>query len=460
MGSRTWRWRIGVDRNIIHTETGYAEGTLQKFTKTINDKFKAYKRAKVNANAAAQAEALKMIREKLRSGFVEFDTKSGIPAKELKREMLNQWDELPETFRVYRKLPLYEVPRYQTKAFQSVIDSGSHLTFELPPGRQFTFLITDGGRARVYSMRQEEYTLKFPHLVKALERSEVPPRTLFTAFVSAGDTTKDHTIFQSKTVEAMVNRQLAPGNRLHAVVDDIYYWNGEDVISNRAWRKSRSLWDRLWPQVPYFAQLKKITAEYDQAKRIAEEQLTTGVIIYDRLDVPNYDHCLSFQGSRPYNQVWLWRRGVEEEFYLLYHPSIGGRTGIVHKRNRSDESCMGKVGLYKAGVAGDPLCYGTVRHGFSREDEAKVLELAEETNGWVGKGVIRYRGYQEATHSNVVTRLVDPYFLRFLPDDPVLDSYRELALAPGLGTHQGRERRAPSIPSSPAPDSRLPNDGH
>lgn len=468
---KLWRWRVWLDGKDVHTEHGFAHGTLQHLVNNASPKYKG-ESCEVTAQTTAATQATKLIREKLRSGFVEVDPESGTPLDKLEKASLEAWDKLPPTFRTFQKRQLNEPGRAEIEQFKAMIASDQTLIYYLPQGRQFSILITADRRCRIYSIRGGEYTRWVPHLVAAIERSPIPPRSLLTAYLSTGRIESDHELFFSKDREAVVNRQLAPRMRFNAVICDTFFWDGQDVISGRSWAKNKALGRRLWDriEIPYVTHLRSlISTPFDEAKKYAERTEQPGLIVYDRLGIADPDHCYAFQGFEPLNSVWVWRRPLHGDFYLLYHYSVGGRTGIMHKRTRTAEKDphpdsllrVGKVGLYQAGPNGEPLCFGTCRHGFDRATQELIQGVASVNNGWVGKGRVRYIGYHEAAHSNVVSRLVDPYFVQFLPEDQTLARWRAQGLAPGLGIAQARELRGSSTPSSPqasAPDRTDPSD--
>jgi hypothetical protein len=463
LAGREWRWRIWVDQEDVHTEHGFVGGTLQHLVNSVASKYQGSS-AEVSGTVSAATRATKMIREKQRSGFVEVDPETGELVTKKQRKTLGQWLSLPTTFRTYQKYILNEPGRAKTNQYKTMVDTGQHLVFLLPPGRLFHFMITAKKKARIYSVRMEEYTRRMPHLVSALERSSLPPRTLFTAYVSTGKLSQDHTLFMSKDIQAMINRQLAPGMRLEATICDTFFWDGKDVISGKPWRKTRSLWDTLWGgiELPYFSPLQYLAdTSVEDAKKYVETGELYGLIIYDRTATPDRDHCYAYGGFPPVNSVWTWRRSQQDDFYLLFHPSVAGRTGIMHRRTRTSGKeptpeqtlRVGKVGLYQMDPDGQLLCYGTCRHGFSESDQELILSQAEMHNGWVGRGRVRFIDFQEATHENVVSRLVDPYFLQFLPEDRTLEELRRQAVAPGLGTARVPKQTAPCLSSSPEGDA-------
>lgn len=452
---KVWQWSIRVDGSDVHTAMGYLGGSTEHF---IHSETPKYQRGKneVPACAAAMTTATKMIRQKVASGFIEIDPVSKRPLHVIQREHLERWDYLPAEFRTYRKKQLDVNERYRSEHFRSMVLVDQALIYALPTGRQFTFMINANGEPRVYSKNGEEFTMAVPHLITELSHAKLPPKTLFTAYVSTGDAARDRLLFLAKTAQSIVDRQTAPDNRLYATVNDLYFWDGQNVISGMTWVRSHEMWRKLWPEVPYFKMIKYIGNSFDSAKTWAQMGTDAGILIYDRFGIPLQHDCFNFHGSGPYGKVWIWRNSMIGEFYLLYHGSMGGRSGVIHQRRRSNETCLGKLGLFQLGPDGEPLCFGTVREGIPRSEEDWVLEQAKQHSGWVGKARVRYRGYHEPMHSNVISRLIDPYFLSFEPEDEALQELRRQALAPDLGIPRDRARRGASSPSSPKGPDPLP----
>lgn len=445
---KVWEWSIRVDGNDIHVASGFLGGSTEHFFHTENSKYRG-KRNEVPASASAMTKAAKMIREKVASGFIEIDPESRKPLLAMQSEQLERWDYLPAGFRTYRKLPLDVNDRYRTEHFRAMVLVDQALIYALPTGRQFTFMINTDRVPKVYSKGGVEFTHSVPHLINELSRAKLPPKTLFTAYVSTGDMSRDRMLFFAKTTQALVDRQIVPGNRLYATVNDVYFWDGQNVISDMTWVRSHEMWRRLWPGIPYFKTINYIGSSFDSAKTWAKMSEDAGVLVYDRFGIPSRDNCYNFHGSGPYGKVWIWRNSMVGEFYMLCHESIGGRTGLRHRSSRSDETRLGKLGLFQLGPDGELLCFGTVRNGIPHDREDEILEEARRYSGWVGKARVRYRGYHEPMHSNVVSRLIDPYFLGFEPNDASLQCLRDSGVVPDLGTPRDRERRGASALSNP-----------
>ena len=454
--NKVWEWRVHVDGSDIHVSTGFLGGSTEHFLHSETAKYRGGAN-EVSATAAAMTKATKMIREKVASGFIEVDPESGEPLEKLCAERLERWDCLPSSFRTYRKLPLDVNKRYRTVHFKMMVRVEQALIYILPTGRQFTFMINADGAVKVYSRGGLEFTAAVPHLTRELGRAKLPPKTLFTAYVSTGDVSRDRLLFLAKTAQTIVDRQTAPSNKLYARVNDIYFWDGKNVISDMTWVRSHELWRNLWPGVPYFEMIDYLGANLDSAKAHAQTSAHAGILVYDRFGIPMQNDCYNLHGSGPYGKVWIWRRSTVGDFYMLYHASIGGRSGLVHRHcRRAGKTRIGKLGLFQIGPDGEPLCFGTVREGIPHDKEDWIIEQAEKHSGWVGKARVRYRGYHEPMHSNVTSRLIDPYFLSFEPDDSSLLRLRELGLVQGLGTPLARARRGASGFSSPTGPDPIP----
>ena len=378
-------WMIDLRKDTIYTSWGAIVDGKHKAHGNTEDKVQPKGKAGTKAFMGAKENAVfthdRAIRKKMEEGYIEL----GLDGKPL---LGGAADEILHDSPLPKNLCFSKPKNSVADSVVQKLDASKRSIYTRKiNGMMVVAHIRENGEVHLYSRRMDPVTALFPHLVRALQDLDIPPRSilLFEAWRGAGNSKKDMALIQevmNSDPDLAIEKQQKTGwARFYLfrvpILDgehlEAKYTNGVNILTIE-----NAFTDRFLAYESHEAgQFLSTLAVYPnagatEALDLADREGFEGWVVYDK-EAKLGDKSFCFTGKPDRPSCCFKLKGLEEDDFIAYFDPDNstkerplGEFGTGKNRTR-----VGTIALYQLNSEGEEVYICKVGSGFSDEQRTK-----------------------------------------------------------------------------------------
>lgn len=421
-GSRLRVWRIAVEGDRIITKYGYSGGTIRKTEDVPGPS------ARETAEERAISRAEKLIKDKLNTGYTEYDLYTDVPVGKEAETEVNFDGAPPDGLEVFKPKVMPKEGDKEHKKMMDAINRGDEIITKKYDGMKHLVMVDSKSGVRLFTRRMEECTFHYPQIINELHRLRFPNKTILAVelYVPRDKFTEDFLSMQSLSrslPERAVEIQKLSLALPKAVILSPVFWGGEPIIKTEKVIDWLTLVDRhIYKNRRHRKKIRRCVHTMQTFSGGLEDAMNKvklygfeGLVVYDS-EACFGEKAFNFRGKSERPECWKQKFIYEDDFVAIFDPhrkkglEIVGSFGSGKNMNKPKS-----LALYQYNKLNQLTYVCNVGTGLDDKTRDMIAKAAKE-DGWARVVAVEYTKRKYISKGDISNALTFPSFKKIHED--------------------------------------------